>query len=288
MKKIWHNLISLLGTIKYYILVDLRYRWLAYFGTESGINTEKRDIPLIISLTSIPERLDKIHLCLESLLRQSCKPDYLFLWISENVTDIPHAIKKLEKRGLTIKFCKDIKSYTKIIYCLEENPNALVVTADDDIIYPPNWLEELYQAYQKEPGYVHCHRAHLIGKNADGSISGYKEWDFNTKHFSEASYFIFPTGVGGVLYAPGMLNGEVYNKELFIKICPTADDVWLKAMSLLNGIKCKKTGSAINLVEIKGTQTKALWKQNTTDGAHKNDTQIKAVFEHYNLYQKLI
>ncbi|PPC90892.1 MAG: hypothetical protein CTY34_06070 [Methylobacter sp.] len=287
MKNLYRNLISLLGTIKYYVLIDLRYRWLAHYGTEPGINEVKRDIPLIISLTSIPDRFSKIHLCLESLLRQSIKPDYIYLWLSETETKIPNSLEKLKKRGITISFCKDIKSYTKIIYCLEQNPNALIVTADDDIIYPPNWLEELYLAYQKQPEYVHCHRAHLINKNTDGSIRGYKEWDFNIQDYPEASNLIFPTGVGGVLYAPGMLNNEVFNKELFIQICPTADDVWLKAMSLLNGYQCKKTNANINLIEIKGTQTNALWKQNTTDGANKNDIQIKAVFNHYKLYQNL-
>ena len=279
-----NDFIGLLGTIKYYVLVESYYRCLAIFGTRSGITDVKRNPPLIISLTSIPERFNKLHLCIEALFRQSIKPDRLILWLSETDTKIPNSIQNLTKRGLEIKFCKDIRSFKKIIYALKEFPNALIVTADDDIFYPSTWLEELFLAYQKEPGLIHCHRAHLITKNSDGTIKKYKEWKFCAEGIEEASPLLFPTGEGGVLYAPGMLNTEVTNKTVFTRLCPTADDVWLKAMSLINNYSCKKISrQKTNFTQIKGTQAKALWKENTTAGANKNDHQIKAVFDYFNL-----
>jgi len=283
-----NDFIGLLGTIKYYVLVESYYRCLAIFGKRSGITEVKRNPPLIISLTSIPERFNKLHLCIEALFRQSIKPDRLILWLSETDTKIPNSIQNLTKRGLEIKFCKDIRSFKKIIYALKEFPNALIVTADDDIFYPSTWLEELFSAYQKEPGLIHCHRAHLITKNSDGTIKKYKEWKFCAEGIEEPSPLLFPTGEGGVLYAPGMLNTEVTNETVFTRLCPTADDVWLKAMSLLNNYSCKKISRyKTSFTQIKGTQTKALWKENTTAGANKNDDQIKAVFEYFNLNEKI-
>jgi hypothetical protein len=91
-----------------------------------------------------------------------------------------------------------------------------------------------------------------------------------------------------VLYAPGMLNTEVTNEKLFTRLCPTADDVWLKAMSLLNNYSCKKISRhKTSFTQIKGTQTKALWKENTAAGAAKNDDQIKVVFDYFNLNEKI-
>lgn len=55
------------------------------------------------------------------------------LWLSDTDKKIPSSLQNLTKRGLEIKYCKDIRSYTKIFYTLKEFPNALVVTSDDDI-----------------------------------------------------------------------------------------------------------------------------------------------------------
>jgi hypothetical protein len=62
---------------------------------------------------------------------------------------------------------------------------------------------------------------------------------------------------------------------------------WL-AMSLLNNYSCKIISRHItSFTVIKGSQTKALWKENTTAGASKNDDQIKAVFEYFNPNEKI-
>jgi hypothetical protein len=280
--------IGLLGTIKYYLWIEFYYRYLAFFGTRIGVTDIKRNPPLIISLTSIPERYNKLHLCIEALLRQSIKPDHLILWLSDTDTKIPNSLQNLTKRGLEIRFCKDIRSFKKIIYTLIEFPSALIVTADDDTFYPSTWLEALFLAYQKEPEFIHCHRAHLITKNSEGTIKRYKEWKFCAEGIEYPSLLLFPTGEGGVLYAPGMLNKEVTNEKLFTSLCPTQDDVWLKAMSLLNNNYCKKISrQKTSFTQIKGTQKKALWKENTAAGAVKNDDNIKAVFDYFNLNEKI-
>ncbi len=40
---------------------------------------------------------------------------------------------------------------------IEKYPNAIIVTADDDLYYKKHWLKELYELYVSKPGYVHCH-----------------------------------------------------------------------------------------------------------------------------------
>lgn len=279
--------VSFLGTLKYYIFVELYYRLLARFNSRIGVSDKKRTPPLIVSLTSFNERFNKLHLCIESLLQQSIKPDRLILWLSYAEKDrIPPTITRLSDRGLEIKFCEDIRSYKKIIFALLEFPEALIATADDDIFYPKTWLADLYLSYQKEPQFIHCHRAHLMTKTQQGSLKPYKEWKFCANGIQGPSLLLFPTGEGGVLYAPNMLNQQVTNVDLFRELCPTADDVWLKAMSLLNAIPCKKiAANSKSFIQIKGTQSKALWKENTEQ--NKNDIQINSVFEHFSLYSKL-
>lgn len=279
-------LLGFLGTLKYYLFVESYYRMLAKFGKEVGVTKEKRDPPVIVSLTTIPERLAKVSLCIESLLRQSLKPDYLILWISEADAAIPPGLEHLTRRGMDIKYCKDIRSYKKIIYTLREFSDSVIVTADDDLFYPRHWLKDLYDAYQREPTTIHCHRAHLMAKGDDGELKAYEDWKYGSPGILGPSKLLFPTGAGGVLYPPGSLDREVLNEQVFMSICPTSDDTWLKAMSLLRGVACKKVRPyQEEFTQIKGTQTKALWKENVLN--KKNDEQIKAVFERYGLLRLL-
>ena len=276
------KIFGVLGTIKYYLLVEFYYRMLATFGRQWGLSLQKRDVPVVVSLTTIPHRIDKVFLCIESLLRQSVKPDHVILWLSESERSIPKSLEKLEKRGLTIRFRKDIRSYTKIIYTLREYPGSLIVTADDDFFYPRGWLKDLFDAYESEPTFIHCHRAHLMAKDINGELKEYQDWSYGSPGFKGPSLLLFPTGAAGVLYPPGSLDEEVVNEKVFSDICPTADDVWLKAMSLLRGTLCKKVKSdQEEFIQIKGTQEQVLWRENVLN--KKNDKQIRAVFQYYKL-----
>lgn len=277
---------GILGTIKYYALIETYYRLGARFRTGMGVTEKKRNPPLIVSLTSIPERFKKLPICLESLLTQSLKPDRLILWLAVAPTKVPASVYKLTKRGLEIRHCQDIGPYKKLIYCLKEFPHSLIVTADDDIIYPKFWLKELFNAYRREPEYIHCYRAHYMERSSEGHLKPYRKWRFGANGITGPSLYLFPTGAGGVLYPPACFADEILNEKLFMHLCPTGDDIWYKAMSLKKGVLCKKIHPyQKEFIQIKGTQKHALWRENTV--LNKNDQQIKAVFEHFNLYSSL-
>ena len=236
-----------------------------------------------MSLTTIRERLGTLHLCIESLLRQSCRPDQLLLWVDERVAgSLPQTLVRLQPRGLTIRRCRDIGPYTKIIFALRDHPDAIVVTADDDCFYPRTWLEELYAASRREPQMIHCHRAHWITLDERREPRPYREWMFESPGVQGPSARLFPTGCSGVLYPPGSLAAEVSNERVFTRICATSDDIWLKAMALLAGTPCRKVRPfQETFVQIEGSQRKALWQENVVAG--RNDEQLRAVCERYQL-----
>jgi hypothetical protein len=145
-----------------------------------GVNEKKREKPIIISLTSIQERFQELPIVLYSLLSQSLKPDRIILWLSEDLKEInnlPYEITQFIKNGLEIRFVKDIGSYTKAIYAFKEFSNSIIVTADDDIYYPKNWLKKLYLSYISHPEDIQVHRAHRANLN-----SPYDKWE---KHIKE-------------------------------------------------------------------------------------------------------
>jgi hypothetical protein len=263
-------------------------------SNEVGVTTVRRSPELIVSLTTIPERIDKIFLCIDSLLRQSTKPDRIILWLSEsNAPSVPRISKatlpinlvKLQRRGLEIRWTKDIGPYRKIVPTKIDHQNAIISTADDDVLYPRHWLKMLYQAYVLQPQYIHCHRAHLIRYDRCGRPRRYREWALLAPGTVGPSLDLVPTGVGGVLYAPGHLHNDVLNESLFLRLCPRADDIWLKAMSLKAGVACKKASeNTLRLVAIS-------YRQNRTLSAHNfdgdgNDPQIAAVANFYGVFRR--
>ena len=253
----------------------------------SGVTEVKRSPELVVSLTTIPQRINTVHLTIESIFQQSTKPDAVILWLDEDNFDeesIPWMLRKLESRGLEIKFCEDIKSYKKLVFTYEERPEAAIVTADDDLVYPSTWLEKLYKRHLEEPSCVICHRGHWVTLDQKGKVLPYSEWGYETK--SEGpSYNIFPTGSGGVLYPSGVLHDQVSNKDAFLKLCPSEDDLWFKAMTMLNHRKtcCVAGGmmSDANAILIRGSQVVALCHANVKDDG--NYEQIKKVFEEFDL-----
>ena len=202
-----------------------------------------RNEKLIVSLTTYPQRIVDIDVVIFSLINQSIKPDKIILWLAYEEfpnleRDIPNHVLNLKKLGLEIEFCHNIYSYNKLIHALEKYPNDLIVTADDDIYYPYNWLEKLYKSYLENPNVIHCHRGHRIRFDDKNNILPFNQWlqEFKPKN-SSPSYLNFATGVGGVIYKHKVLHNDIFNEELFIKLCPKDDDVWFWIMALLKNTK---------------------------------------------------
>lgn len=251
-----------------------------------GINPVKRDVPIIVSLTSYEARFKDLEISLYSLLNQSLKPDRIILWLSdeiESLNDLPYEITKYIKNGLEIRFVKDIGSYTKAIYAFKEYQEAIIVTADDDIYYPQKWLERLYHSYIAHPKDIQVHRAHRV-KLKDKKILPYEKWE---KHVQEESarFDNFLTGVGGVLYPPNCFLSEVFRNDIFLKYAPTADDIWFWFMALISNRRIRvvqnhiKTLSCTNLLRQILPNRKTLYSINSTG---RNDEQIENLMKFYN------
>lgn len=259
------------------------------FANKYALNVEQvREKKIIISLTTYPKRFDVVHITLETIFRQTFKPDMIILYLSKDELrgyPIPDYILKLKKRGLTIKLVdKNLKSYNKLIYVLEEYPNEILITVDDDILYSRYLLEKLYEQHIQYPKEIIAYRCSLMSKEFEKKLSPYLSWK-NAKNIKKPSYNLFFTGVGGVLYPPNSLHKEVLNKSKFLKLAPLADDVWFKAMSLKNNTKVVQVFEDFIEFPIinEKSQQNALWKIN--NGLNKNDEQIKKVFDYYNLYK---
>lgn len=244
--------------------------------------SKKHSLPqkLIVSLTSYHKRFPTLPLTLECLLKQSIKADRIILWLADSerslVTD---NILAFQAQGVEIKYCEDIKSYKKIVPTLIEDPNAFIVTADDDLAYRSDWLEKLIVAWDGNYKTVVSHRAHKIILNKDGMPIPYKKWNWEYKVSTELSRLIFPTTGSGTLYPPHCFHHDVIDKDIFEKLSPSTDDIWLFWMCRLAGVRFKVVGAEFEIREWQGTSENALWRNNLLQG--NNDVNIKKMISHY-------
>lgn len=208
---------------------------------------------VVVSMTSIPNRMYDIHYAIFSVITQSVKPEKFILYLGKDKfpngeKDIPEQVLAFKPYGLEFRFVEDVKSFTKLVPVLEEFPDKTIVTADDDIFYESDWLKNLLVTHQKYPGDVIVHKHKNIKLDSENRPVPYKNW--TDKKENDAAFSNFLLGVGGVLYPPNSLYNEVSNKNLFLNLCPTNDDLWFYTMAVLNGTKIRIAENSISNLTI--------------------------------------
>lgn len=269
-------------------LIPLYYK-ITFPFQKYGINKKPYEKNIIISLTSFPARIDVVWLSIESILRQTYKPDKIILWLGEEkftgLNELPVILKKQMKRGLTIEFREDLKPHTKYYHVMKEYPESVVITVDDDIFYPCNMVSELVKFHTQFPDSVICHGARLMSVTHN-KFENYNRWLnwHSTIIESNRRFDILPLGVMGVLYPPKVLHSEVFNIDLIKKTSYKADDLWLKAMQLKNHTSAVLTNTYSKaFVGIPESQTITLMGDNV--GQQQNDTQLRAINEEFNIIE---
>lgn len=251
-------------------------------------NTKYCNNEIIISLTTYGTRAYSVYLTITSLIHQTIKANKIILWLSEtefNDKSIPLTLKKLKEYGLEIHYCDDIKSYKKIIPTLSLYPKSDIITVDDDIIYPVDFIEKLISAHLNNPNKVCFTRGCKITFGKNGEILPYEKWKNPT---NAQSMLNIPTGVGGILYPENCFHHDVTKKNIFMDICPNADDLWLRMMCFINNIdtyylECYSDFSH-HFIEIENSQSKSLSSiNNGKQSKITNDSQFIALVKKYRL-----
>ena len=152
---------------------------------------------IVISLTTVPERNGTLQPTIDSLKSQIPAADMIILYVCDGC-QIPHDI--------AYTFSKDYGPITKLSAVLGKSlpDDAIIITADDDVIYHPGWLAALFQGAKEYP---EC----AVG------FSGYDIGDF----FNRKGVFPRPKpqpcfvdvleGTYGVLYRKWMFDKDIFD-----------------------------------------------------------------------------
>ena len=252
---------------------------------EAGIvATKAGETPFIVSLTTYGKRFYEVCTTIESIMQGTVKPNGIVLWRDE--TDhrpLPITLQRQVERGLQVLGTRDLRSYTKLLPSLKMFPEAHIVTIDDDIFYPHDFLENLKAAHLKNPHSIVANMVMKMSYSSDNIPTGILQWPYLHEGPADGtSRDLFFEGFGGVLYPAGCMPEEVFHKEIFQDICPTADDVWFNAMARVSKapiVVCQHGYYDYLKADNHVCQDTALNLINNSE--NRNDRQLRAVWQHY-------
>lgn len=243
-----------------------------------------RNDAVIVSLTTFPARIGYVHLAVKSLLNQTVQPGKIILWLAEDQfrdTEIPKQLVELCDCGLEIRCCdEDLLAHKKYYYAMQEFPDHIIVTYDDDIIYPEDSLEKLLKMHQRHPKAIICNRGREIAMEQD-SVAPYRFWKVSGRiPAGVPTYRVMASTGAGTLYPPRCMPEETFDIEKIRALALTADDLWMKVMSIRAGIPVVKSQTrGKGLCVSKRKQDVTLAHQNVDQSL--NDRVMQALLECY-------
>ena len=176
----------------------------------------------------------------DSILNQSVKPDEIILWLPktfkrsdlENKIEIPEYLKESQ---ISIKYCQDVGPFTKLYYSLKQewdNKDTIIITVDDDVFYPNQWLKILIKASNKYPKKAIGFRGRILLDKQDYKTS---KLFFGSPSRKPLNVDII-TGTWGALYKVGFFKEEILSEEM-LQSNFIVDDIWITCNLAKNNVE---------------------------------------------------
>jgi hypothetical protein len=217
-------------------------------------------------------------------------PEKIVVYLDEKEwsdANLPTILLQLQVKGVLFRYVEDLKSYKKLIPTLREFSDKPIITVDDDFYYNEKIIEWLMDAYDQSDKKTIIGSWGCMPVVRNGKYAPYTIWQ-DCKYGNEKSEYSLFAG-NGTVYPPHIFDDEICNKEVFIKLCPTADDIWFWVQEKRLGVKTQLIQNAgyglhvpVNRVfTYNPNQPGTLFYENGVLG--KNDEQLKKVIEYYRL-----
>jgi hypothetical protein len=248
---------------------------------------------LIVSLTSFPARIHTLWFVLESILRQSIRPAKILIYLStEDFNDFnDQRLQFLEQyrfSGVEIIWVKEnLRSHKKYFYVMQECPDSIIITVDDDLFYPPDTIERLLEMHETNPSAICSNITRKINWEPASDFYDYNKWDKamdNEKY--NGTFLLVAIGYGAVLYPQSFRPQEMFNSQNIRELAFHADDLWLKAVELVHQFSVITGSYFAPPMTTPFSQKNALRKQNTGIRMDNNCTWLK-LDKHFDLRQYL-
>ena len=252
----------------------------------SGVTDQKYDKEVVISMTTFPARYETAVFTLESILRQTMKPNKILLWLTKEENPeqkIPELFLPYVEKGVQVCFSdSNLMPHNKSFHTAKMGADRYIITVDDDILYSERLVERLYGTYQANPANtVVCELAHWITLDEEGLPRPYDEWDHEAKGIAGPSHRLMAKGVGGVLYPPDFFRDGYFDEDTIRRTCLMADDLWLKFQAVTRGypvVKTRKYAKQVFTADVRSQRVSLCSKNN---GEKRNNVQLRNLIEEF-------
>jgi len=267
---------------------------------------------LVISLSSVPPRFDKIGPTLESLLAQAAQVDHILLYIPESYGRFPDwdgALPDVPDGVEIRRVACDLGPATKALGAIAEfqGQDADILFCDDDRYYAADWAQRFVDLKTQHPGHCLCTlgmQAYLeAGGNPERALQprAMRRWRVtdigfqlrylwqdirarNRRHqvpqparrvFRRSGYVDIFEGCGGVLIRPEWFDDQASDIP---RLAWGVDDVWLSGMIARKGIPIWLQGGILDPRDTEA-EPHAPLARTPLDGADRK-TQNRAAIAH--------
>jgi hypothetical protein len=238
---------------------DLYTRWLLSKVAKPSLG----DGPTVV-MTTHATRMLTAHHSIRCILGGTVRPGRFIVYVPSAPTPNLLAFKDV---GAEIVQCDPKGVHDKWYHYSQQNSEPFV-TVDDDFVYPPDLLATICAAVACAPTFITAMRARYVQQ------SHYAQWPLADN--TQPSHLHMALGCGGVYYPEQMVTAMKWSRTDFLKLCPKADDLWLKRLAIEAGIRVRLgvLNRPLPLLS-PGTPGTGLWHENVTNG--KNDEQWGAL-----------
>jgi hypothetical protein len=238
---------------------------------------------MVVSLSTLPDRIGRLRPTLESLLNQSCPPDEIVLAIpkfsvrQKRNYDIPAYLSNMPRLRV-LRSEKDWGPATKFIAVVQDElavgrNDTLIMVVDDDRIYPRDSVE-LYRYYNAQlPHAALCFRG--------GPMPPTLDWRHPKIEFGidlqTPKRVAVVTGCGSYLIQPRFFDSSLWDYSAAPEGAFYMDDMWISGCLERGGIeKYLIPASAMMRTALRQLGTMTL--HDIPNGRHQSNNETIAFF----------
>src|SRR5881409_1714939 len=241
------------------------------------------DRRVIVSLSTVPERIGNLGPTVRSLLRQTRPPDEIVLAIPEfsvreqRSYEVPEYVSRLPR--VRIFHCRrDWGPATKFIPIVREelaagHGDTLIMVVDDDRVYPRDALET-YLHYNKQlPDAALCFRGAGMPRNLDWRDARM----IRASELRQPQLVAVITGCGSYLIQPTFFDESLWDYSRAPEGAFYMDDIWISGCLTRRGVK-RYVVPATAMMRSVRRQRRTLSLHDVPDGRQYNNNETIAFF----------
>src|SRR6266566_3962518 len=220
-----------------------RRRQVRFIRETLASSKKSGDRRVIVSLSTVPERIGNLGPTVRSLLRQTRPPDEIVLAIPEfslreqRSYEVPEYVSRLPR--VRILHCRrDWGPATKFIPIVREELAAgrgdtLIMVVDDDRVYPRDALETYLHYNEQLPDAALCFRGAAMPRNLDWRHAKM----IRASELREPQPAAVITGCGSYLIQPRFFDESLWDYSQAPQGAFYMDDIWISGCLAKRNVK---------------------------------------------------